>query len=49
MPEIQADPATRRGMIRALQTMPEPMAAYKGIASARDRIIELLEPDPNPS
>jgi hypothetical protein len=49
MHEIHADPATRRGMIRALQTMPEPMAAYKGIASARDRMIELLEPDTNPT
>ncbi len=43
MHEIKADPATRQGMIRALQTMPEPMAQYKGITTARDRLIELLE------
>lgn len=43
--EIKADPATRQGMIRALKTMPEPMAQYKGIASARLRLIELLEND----
>lgn len=43
MREIKADPATRQGMIRALQTMPEPMAQYKGIATARERIVELME------
>jgi len=43
MHEIKADPATRQGMIRALQTMPVPMAQYKGITTARDRLIELLE------
>jgi hypothetical protein len=42
MHEIKAEPDIRRGMIRALQTMPEPMAIYKGIASARDRLIGLL-------
>jgi hypothetical protein len=40
---IKADPAARQGMIRALQTMPETMATYKGIASARERLIEMLE------
>jgi hypothetical protein len=40
--EIKADPATRQGMIRALETMPETMAAYKGIAPARARLLEIL-------
>lgn len=40
--EILADPAARQGMIRALQTMPEPMAVYKGIAPARERLLELV-------
>lgn len=43
MHEIKADPTSRQGMMRALQTMPEPMAQYKGIASARERLIEMLE------
>ena len=43
--EIKADPAARRGMIRALRTMPEPMARYKGIAPARTRLLELMEGD----
>lgn len=43
MREIKHDPDTRAGMIRALRTMPEPMAAYKGIAPARERLLELME------
>ncbi len=43
MSEIKADPSSRQGMIRALKTMPEPMAKYKGIASARERLIHLME------
>lgn len=43
MHEIKADPTTRQGMIRALQTMPEPMAQYKGIATAKHRLLELME------
>lgn len=43
--EIKDDPAARRRMVRALQTMPEPMARYKGIAPARPRLLELLEAD----
>lgn len=43
MREIKEDPAACQGMIRALQTMPEPMARYKGIAPARERLLELLE------
>jgi len=40
--EIKADPAARHGMLRALETMPEPMATYKGIAKARERLLELM-------
>jgi dimethylamine monooxygenase subunit A len=43
MRQIKADPVARQGMIRALQTMPEPMARYKGIAPARERLLELME------
>jgi hypothetical protein len=45
MSDLKADPAARHGMIRALRTMPEPMARYKGIASARERLLELMEQD----
>lgn len=38
-----ADPAARQGLIRALRTMPEPMAIYKGIAPARERLLALME------
>ncbi|MDG2125128.1 MAG: DUF3445 domain-containing protein [Verrucomicrobiales bacterium] len=40
--EIRADPVARTGMRRALRTMPEELARYKGIAVARERLIELL-------
>lgn len=40
--EIAENPSARRGMIRALETMPEAMAEYKGISSARNRLLELL-------
>jgi hypothetical protein len=43
MRDIKADETARQGMIRALRTMPEPMARYKGIAPARERLIELME------
>lgn len=43
MAEIKANPEACRSMIRTLSTMPEPMAVYKGIAPARQRLIELLE------
>jgi dimethylamine monooxygenase subunit A len=45
MCEIKADPEARQGMIRALRTMPEVMADYKGIAPARERLLELMERD----
>ena len=44
--EILADPAARRGVIRAVETMPEPMARYKGIAPARARLLALMESEP---
>lgn len=43
MREIKADADTRQGMIRALRTMPETMARYKGIAPARERLLDLME------
>ena len=45
MSEIKNVPDARQGMIRALQTMPEPMATYKGITPARGRLLELMESD----
>jgi dimethylamine monooxygenase subunit A len=41
--EIMADPAARQGLIRALRTMPGPMATYKGIAPARVRLLAIME------
>lgn len=40
--EVQAHPAARDGLQQALETMPEEMAAYKGISPARERICMLL-------
>jgi len=40
--EIRADPLLGPRLIRALQTIPEPMAKYKNLADARARLIELL-------
>jgi len=39
---ITSDPSFSRRFARALQTMPEPVAQYKGIASARSRLLALL-------
>ena len=41
--EARQDPMVQRGLIRALQTMPEEMAQYKNIAVARGRLISLLD------
>ncbi|MFO1500149.1 MAG: DUF3445 domain-containing protein [Verrucomicrobiota bacterium] len=41
--DVAADPLARPRLIRALATMPEPMAAYKGLGTARGRILQLLE------
>ena len=40
--QVKEDLAAAEGLRRALQTMPEQMAAYKGIASARGRLVGLL-------
>lgn len=40
--EVKADAVARERLRRALETMPEPMAVYKGIASARQKILEIL-------
>ena len=37
----QSEPA-RRGLLRALRTMPEPVAEYKGVAAARAEIMTML-------
>lgn len=43
---ILAEAPARTGLRRALATMPEAVAAYKGLAPARARLLELLdEPD----
>jgi heme-dependent oxidative N-demethylase alpha subunit-like protein len=42
LPEIQADPLIAPRLTRALETMPEAMAEYKGMANARAKIISLL-------
>lgn len=41
--EIQLDPEARCALARALRTMPEPMARYKGLASARGTLADQLE------
>jgi dimethylamine monooxygenase subunit A len=40
--KLRADRNFMEGLARAIQSMPEPIAAYKGIAAARARLIELL-------
>lgn len=40
--EVKSDPAAAAGLFRALETMPEEMARYKNLSTARGRIIELL-------
>jgi hypothetical protein len=41
--EVMRDLAATQGLIRALTTMPEPMARYKNLATARPVIIGFLE------
>ena len=36
---VLADPGTRHGFARALATMPDDVAAYKGLAAARSRLL----------
>lgn len=40
--KLRSDKNFMEGLTRAIQSMPEPIAAYKGIAAARARLIELL-------
>ncbi len=40
--DVKRDPGAARGLRRALESMPEEMAVYKGIAPARSSIIRLL-------
>jgi dimethylamine monooxygenase subunit A len=40
--EVQEDPVVAKRLARALETMPETVASYKGLATARQRIVELL-------
>jgi dimethylamine monooxygenase subunit A len=40
--EVKSDPVAAARLGRALETMPEEMARYKGLATARARILELL-------
>ncbi|MEW6303585.1 MAG: heme-dependent oxidative N-demethylase subunit alpha family protein [Verrucomicrobiota bacterium] len=41
--EVKQDEPARRGLVRALRTMPGPVADYKGLAKARGDLIDLLE------
>lgn len=41
--EVKRNPAAAHGLHHALQTMPEAMAVYKGIAPARTALLEMLE------
>jgi len=45
LPEVKKDAVVTKRLIRALQTMPEEMARYKNVISARGRILELLRDD----
>ena len=40
--EVKSNPEVARRLARALRTMPAPVAVYKGIAPARERVLELL-------
>jgi hypothetical protein len=42
--EVKQDVEAARGLRRALETMPEAMAAYKGIAPVRGALLEILKP-----
>jgi hypothetical protein len=41
--EVKQEPAAALKLMRALRTMPAEVAAYKGLAVARDRIVDLLQ------
>lgn len=40
--KLREDAATREGLARAVRTMPEEMARYKGVAAARETILRML-------
>lgn len=40
--DLKADPPARAGLVRALETMSGAMAEYKGLQSARNRLLTLL-------
>lgn len=40
--EVTTDPVARVGLRRALETMPEAVAAYKGIATVRPKVLQVL-------
>lgn len=40
---LAQDAPSREGLARALRTMPEPMARYKGLAAVREELLALLE------
>ena len=40
--EVKQDPAVAARLIHALRTMPDAVAAYKGLATARSRVMDLL-------
>lgn len=40
--ELQRDSGVAKGLLRAIRTMPEAVAGYKGLAAARRGLIELL-------
>ncbi len=41
--KVVRDPAVRRGLGRALRTMSEPVAAYKGLAGVRAELLRVIE------
>ncbi len=41
--EVKQEPAAAAKLVRALRTMPAEVAAYKGLASAREKIVGLLQ------
>ncbi|MDB6031088.1 MAG: hypothetical protein JWM16_1426 [Verrucomicrobiales bacterium] len=42
--ELKREAAPTKGLIRALETMPDDLARYKGLATARNRLLKLLQP-----
>jgi hypothetical protein len=38
--DLLAEPALRRGFRRALATLPEELAAYKGLAAIRNELVD---------